>query len=101
MASAIASKSVATLLEGLNLTRGEKAAAPVLDPVARFLGDLVVNAARGRPPSDHLLADYCTLELRELNADDSRSFMNDVYRKLRRMMDRRVDRHCSLAKRSL
>lgn len=90
MASVMASKSVTSILEGLNLTRQEKAQTVALDPVSRMLGDLVMHAARGRPPTEPVLAQYCTLELRELNADDSRSFMNDVYRKLRRMMDRRV-----------
>lgn len=90
MASVMAAKSVASILEGLNLTRVEKAAPVSLDPVSRMLGDLVVSAARGKPSTEPLLAQYCTLELRELTADESRSFMNDVYRKLRRMMDRCV-----------
>lgn len=90
MASAMASKSVASILEGLNLTRVERQTPVALDPVSRMLSDLVMHAARGKPPGEPLLAQYCTLELRELTADESRSFMNDVYRKLRRMMDRCV-----------
>ena len=58
------------------------------DSMGRLLAELVAAAARGKPPADAALAEYCALELRELNADESRAFMKEVYRKLRRMIDR-------------
>ena len=62
------------------------------DTLGRLLAELVAIAVRGKQPSDHAgaLAEHCTLELRELNADESRAFMKDVYRKLSYMIDRRV-----------
>ena len=59
------------------------------DALGRLLSDLVAHAARGRPPADRALADHCNMELAELDADDSRAFMNDIYKRLRHMIDRR------------
>ena len=63
------------------------------DTLGRLLADLVAMAARGKAPPEHsgALAEHCTLELRELNADESRAFMKDVYRKLSFMIGRRAN----------